>query len=363
MNGILLSVIIPMYNAAPWISECLQSLLVPPKFWPLLEVIVVDDGSTDGCEKTAQKAAADYPKLFSVIHKTNGGHGSAVNAGIHVCRGRYVKVLDADDWFLTGELCGLLEELGQMGGPEVVFCPFRTFDRKTGRQSEVRALLSAKPARTGAAPAEKERGPADTKAAPTQQAACRSQILTMEQLVGAWRAFAPILTFHGILYRRDFYLRLGKKLPEGVFYDDGFYVIAAASHAQKIGILDRCLYVYRIGNSAQSVSAKNRVLRLGDAKEVILSVCRTMGENRSAAGQEYWRRKVCSFLADYFVTCFLRFDDKRAGRREAKKFRELLKKEFPVLEQMMRKKYFVLQAMGYLHINERQFERLLRMRR
>ena len=335
MNEILLSVIVPMYNAAPWIRECLQSLLVPPALRPFLEVIVVDDGSTDGCEKTAQKAAADYPGLFSVLQKTNGGHGSAVNAGMDVCRGLYVKVLDADDWFLTEELCGLLEELGHLGSPDVVFCPFLTFDMKTGRKSQVRA---SSPAR-----------------------ACLT--LTMEQLVGGWRAFAPILTFHGILYRRDFYLRFGKRLPEGVYYDDGFYTIVAAGHAKGICILDRFLYVYRIGNSEQSVSAKNRVLRLGDAKEVILSVLQTMEEGRSAAGQEYWNRKACSFLADYFVTCFLRFDDRKAGRREAKEFRGLLKKEYPVLEQRVRKKYALLLAMGLLHMSERQFERLLEMRR
>lgn len=345
MNQILLSVIVPMYNAAPWVHKCLHSLLVPPRLRPLLEVIVVNDGSTDGCEKTAEALAENYPDLFRVIHKANGGHGSAVNAGIDVCRGCYVKVLDADDWFMTEELCGLLEDLGSLDSPDVIFCPFLTFDINSETITEVCPRA----------------GHADASLTAGGQTARRLP-LSMEQLAGAWNDLCPVLTFHGILYRSDFYRRFGKRLPEGVFYDDGFYTIVAASHASKICFLDRRLYVYRIGDSAQSVSAENRVRRLGDAKEVILAVGRTMGEARSAAGEEYWRRKTCSFLADYFATCFLRFRDRAAGRREARQFQLLLEKEYPVLEKLVRRKYLLLRAMGYLHISERQFQWFLSVR-
>ncbi len=89
------SVIIPVYNVEKYIDRCLISVL--DQTWKELEIILVNDGSTDNsgviCDKYAQK-----DKRIRVIHKTNGGLSSARNTGNNVATGEYIMYLDSDDY-------------------------------------------------------------------------------------------------------------------------------------------------------------------------------------------------------------------------------------------------------------------------
>ena len=96
-NDKLLTIVVPSYNASKYLDFNLQSFLrpsVPEK----LEVIVVDDGSTDDTARIADAYHKKYPDTVKVVHKENGGHGSGINAGLRVATGKYFKVVDADDW-------------------------------------------------------------------------------------------------------------------------------------------------------------------------------------------------------------------------------------------------------------------------
>ena len=96
-NDKLLTIVVPSYNASKYWDFNLQSFLrpsVPEK----LEVIVVDDGSTDDTAQIADAYHEKYPETVKVIHKENGGHGSGINAGLRAATGKYFKVVDADDW-------------------------------------------------------------------------------------------------------------------------------------------------------------------------------------------------------------------------------------------------------------------------
>ena len=73
----ILSIIIPSYNSKPFLAKCLDSLLC--ECTDELDIIVVNDGSTDGCEKIAEEYIEKYPDSISLINKENGGHGSGVN--------------------------------------------------------------------------------------------------------------------------------------------------------------------------------------------------------------------------------------------------------------------------------------------
>lgn len=91
----LLSVIVPVYNTEKYLEECLDSIL--GQTFKNFEIIIVDDGSTDGsgkiCDGYAQK-----DKRVHVIHKTNGGLVSARKEGITAARGKYISYVDSDDW-------------------------------------------------------------------------------------------------------------------------------------------------------------------------------------------------------------------------------------------------------------------------
>ena len=106
----LLSLIIPTYNMEALLPRCLDSLLVPETL-ERLEVMVVNDGSKDGSLAVANRYKERFPQTVTVIDKPNGNYGSTINAALPVAQGKYVKVLDSDDWFDTTALVEFLDKL------------------------------------------------------------------------------------------------------------------------------------------------------------------------------------------------------------------------------------------------------------
>ena len=106
----LLSLIIPTYNMDALLPRCLDSLLVPATL-KRLEVMVVNDGSRDGSLAVANSYRERFPQTVTVIDKPNGNYGSTINAALPIAQGKYVKILDADDWFDTTALVTFLDRL------------------------------------------------------------------------------------------------------------------------------------------------------------------------------------------------------------------------------------------------------------
>ena len=93
----ILSVIIPSYNMEDYLQKCLDSLILnDKKQMEMLDVLVINDGSTDATSSIAHRYQARYPGIFRVIDKGNGHYGSCVNRGLSEARGKYVKILDAE---------------------------------------------------------------------------------------------------------------------------------------------------------------------------------------------------------------------------------------------------------------------------
>ena len=91
----LISVIVPVYNVAEYLPECVDSII--NQTYKNLEIILVDDGSTDACPDICD----DYAKRDSrirVIHKKNGGLSDARNAGLDICTGEWIGFVDSDDY-------------------------------------------------------------------------------------------------------------------------------------------------------------------------------------------------------------------------------------------------------------------------
>lgn len=100
MTGKTLSLVVPVYNTERYLRRCLDSVLLE-ELSDELELIAVNDGSTDGSLAILHEYQKRWPAMFVLIDKENGGHGSAVNAGLQAASGRYFRVLDSDDWFDT----------------------------------------------------------------------------------------------------------------------------------------------------------------------------------------------------------------------------------------------------------------------
>lgn len=110
MNDVLLSVVIPIYKVEQYLTRCVDSVLAQDI--GSMELILVDDGSPDGCGAICDRYAEEFPSI-NVIHKKNGGLSDARNAGIRVARGKYIAFIDSDDYILPGmfsTMCAMMEQ-------------------------------------------------------------------------------------------------------------------------------------------------------------------------------------------------------------------------------------------------------------
>ena len=101
----LLTIVIPSYNVEETIRQTVESLLVSDmKLRNLLDILIVNDGSQDGTLALARQLEADNLGIVRVWDKENGGHGSTINVGIEQAYGKYLKIVDGDDWLETEAL-------------------------------------------------------------------------------------------------------------------------------------------------------------------------------------------------------------------------------------------------------------------
>lgn len=100
----VLSIIIPTYNMEKYLRRCLGSLIVSDENMNLLEVLVINDGSSDSSSSIGHAYELKYPQTIRVIDKENGNYGSCVNRGLKEITGKYVRILDADDYYHTENL-------------------------------------------------------------------------------------------------------------------------------------------------------------------------------------------------------------------------------------------------------------------
>lgn len=111
----ILTIIIPTYNMEKYLDKCLTSLIINDKvLFESFEVLVVIDGAKDRSSEIAHSYETRFPQVFRVIDKENGNYGSCINRGVAEAIGKYVKVLDADDYFDTSEFIKYLQAVKEI---------------------------------------------------------------------------------------------------------------------------------------------------------------------------------------------------------------------------------------------------------
>ena len=142
----VLSVIVPVYKVEKYLETCVRSLL--DQRWKDLEVILVDDGSPDGCPDLCEAFAAADPRV-RVVHKENAGLGLARNSGLDVASGEYVTFVDSDDYVDTETFSSLLER-HSLFDPDVIYYRYGRFtDTTRGRTVHSETERAVKPLNSG----------------------------------------------------------------------------------------------------------------------------------------------------------------------------------------------------------------------
>ncbi|WP_156759440.1 glycosyltransferase family 2 protein [Microbacterium karelineae] len=227
----LLSVVVPAYDAASYLDRACGPL---ERFEEGIEVIIVDDGSSDATGAIADGYAARRPDLFRVIHQDNRGHGGAISAGLAVASGTYVKVLDSDDWLDSDALVTLLATLARLerdGGVDAVVTNY--VHERVGRRARTTRYSSIMPV---------------------------GRVFDWDD-VGRFSA-RQYLMMHALVYRTSLVRASGLALPEHTFYVDNLFVVTPLSHSRTLFYLDVDLYRYFIGRDDQSVNDAVMVRRV-----------------------------------------------------------------------------------------------------
>ena len=324
----ILSLVIPAYNSEKFLDKCIQSMLHPDVLQDI-EIIVVNDGSTDRTPEIAVSYDEQYPDTVRLINQENKGHGGALNTGCVAASGKYLKVIDADDWVVTKHLPSFIQKLSECES-DVVLTPHHTIDISSGEVC-------------------------DWKCYPPEY----GRTYTFSEIMQDWGAYERSLTFHGITYRTDFYREKAEPLPEHVFYEDHVYATFPCCYAESITPMDLFIYEYRIGDCSQSVSRQNQLKRHVHMETVLKVMEQRYAEMSDSPNRMYVGKKIECVLLSYFVTTLLADPDRKEGRVLARRELERCKASAPRVASALEKKYMIFLFMNRLHMTDVTWGRIL----
>ena len=323
----LLTIAVPAYNAEQHLSKCLDSIC-REDILDRLQIIIINDGSSDGTSILAHHYEKRFPQSIQVIDKENGGHGSGINAAIMYASGKYFQVVDSDDWVISENLSALMDRLEQTNA-DMILCHFHMIDLQTGDKREFK-----------------------TKEIPLGKVYSFSEF--MEHPRGAYTC----CFFHGVLYRTDFYRNTGIRLSEKTFYEDQEYATIPIYYVETVLPLDLFLYQYSVGNALQSVADENQVRNIGQIETVFWKICDFYCSHRDMPNEkrQYFLFKLVMLLQSYCIVGLIKDTNRSRGRQAVKMMYRAVRMRCPELYRRFFYRYQILKAMHTMHISTQMFE-------
>lgn len=237
----ILSIIIPTYNMEKYLRRCLDSLIVKENL-EMLEVWVVNDGSKDGSSAIAHEYADKYPSVFNVIDKQNGNYGSCINAALPRCTGKYVKVLDSDDWYDTESLNNWIKRLANTGTDAVL-----TNCNICHSNGKIKNLF-----------------------------------LDYEDNQNLDTSIDVIKYFcmHHVAYKMSIFKDLDYKQTEGVSYTDQEWIFYPMFNVKSAIFHNECIYQYAVGREGQTIEWDTVCKRISTLTSLITKMLSTLAEKK-----------------------------------------------------------------------------------
>lgn len=258
----LLSVTVPCYNSAAYMRRCIESILPGGED---VEILVVNDGSTDETHDIGMEYAEKYPDIVRVIDKENGGHGSAVNRGIEEAKGLYFKVVDSDDWLKGEAYTEILETLRRFSGsrivPDMLVSNF-VYEKEGEKRGKVMRYRHALP---------------------------KNELFTWKDVRHFMKG--QYILMHSVIFRTKLLRECGLKLPEKTFYVDNIYVFEPLLQVEYMYYLDVNFYRYYIGREDQSVNESVMISRIDQQIRVNKLMFDFYNEHLAEINEEKHRRQ------------------------------------------------------------------------
>lgn len=279
----ILTVVIPAYNVEKYIDKTINTLIIPD-ILDDIEILIINDGSFDTTKEKAMIYENLYPQSIRVISKSNGGHGSAINCGIENASGKYIKILDGDDWVEGIGMKKLVENLKRDSEYDLVLNPFETVDNRTGEK-------------------EKKEFPGIKYG--YKYNFC--ELCLSNNVFGL-----PAITFRTSLLKEN-----GICIDENKYYVDQEYILYPVPYIQSVILYEDCVYQYRIFNQAQSVSRDNFCKNRKMHQEIIYTLLEFLKQNERQMDWErtkYFLFAVSKMLSVQFDIYLLMCDGKEAKK-------------------------------------------------
>ncbi len=262
----LLSFTVPCYNSQDYLDRCIESLLPGGDE---VEIIIVDDGSSDDTGRMADEYERKYPGIVKAVHQENGGHGEAVNTGLKNASGMYFKVVDSDDWVDAEAYSKVLETLKEIiRGDKVLdmmVCNF-VYEKVGSRRNKVMTYRFALPV---------------------------GEIVEWDR-TGHFHK-GQYLLMHSVIYRTKLLEDSGMVLPKHTFYVDNLFVFEPLPFVKTIYYLNVNFYRYYIGREDQSVNERVMIGRIDQQLFVNMRMIDYMVDK----GREVHSRKLKKYMISY----------------------------------------------------------------
>ena len=229
----LLSIAVPCYNSEAYMSKCVESLLAGGAD---VEILIVDDGSTDKTGSIADEYEAKYPGIVKALHQENGGHGAAVNTGLENASGLYFKVVDSDDWVKESAYRKILQTLRDAAGANPVLDMLISnfvYEKEGEKKHKVMKYHHALP---------------------------KDRMFTWDEVKHFHKG--QYILMHSVIFRTKLLKECGLRLPEHTFYVDNLFVFEPLPYVKTMYYLDVNFYRYYIGREGQSVNEQIMISRI-----------------------------------------------------------------------------------------------------
>ena len=245
------SVIIPVYNTEKYLRRCLDSVI--NQTLNTVEIVVINDGSTDNSQKIIKEYVNKYPDRFIFIEKENGGQASARNIGLERCNGEYIGFLDSDD-FIALNMFEKMYNMAKDNALDYVACGYTDICSQDGKDYVINDYVASKVCK------------------------CNKDMF-FDALV------SPFLH----LYRASIIKESGVKFPEGVIYEDTAFYTNLIPYITKVGTIEESLaYRMRHSNSTMTTITASRVRNIFTVIKTIIDWYNEHNLNDYQMEQEYF---------------------------------------------------------------------------
>lgn len=240
-------------------AKCIESALLGGDD---VEILIVNDGSSDKTAEIADEYAKKYPTIVRAIHQENKGHGGAVNAGMANATGEFFKVVDSDDWLdedAYKKVLKVLKRVVEEGHELDLLLANYIYDKVGRRYKRVMRYKHALP---------------------------ENKIISWDTCRIHFNKFQYVL-MHSVIYRTQLLRDCGLQLPEHTFYVDNVYIFKPMIHVKKLMYVNADLYHYYIGREGQSVNEKTMVKRIDQQIFVNKTLIEFFSEHKDVNKQMY----------------------------------------------------------------------------